>query len=512
MKLDLSRNRWYEAEGVSVCGFCYDENNHIVSGQDLARHFASASDEENLARLLRGANGQFAVVVRREGFCAAAVDRIRSIPLYYSNDAIGDQPYGLLQELGNFDRIALQEYRACGNTFAGKTLFESIRQVPAGALVTMTDNRAKTRQYWTMECRKEEERRATADELRERIEQTFQRTKEAIGGRPIAIPLSGGYDSRLIAAMLKRYGIDDAVCYHIGKKGSDEEHFARISAEALGFRYILIDGQELAAEYGDYLEDADFIDYYRRVGDYTNFVWLYEYFGIRRMIEKGDIKSDTVFIPGHSGDFLAGSHIAKGCIAPTSSAMELTLSIVLRSFEYHCSRAVRKNIYNYFKSAMSDGTTAVSAYQWFIMHNRQAQQIVNSTKVYGHFGHDVLLPLWDNCLTDLFRTAPYEQLRNCSLYNDCVRQIFAEMGLPTEKAGGTAKPAKLSRLLIKRILPKAIVNRLVHIGDETGEEIMCQPMLRKLVEKGFYPSARHFTSSNEIIKDWYEHKVSQSQH
>ena len=512
MKLDLSRNTWHEADGVSVCGFCYDEKNHVVSGPELARHFSSASTAETLSQMLKEANGQFAVVVNKANLRAAAVDRIRSIPLYYDDCMVGDQPYGMSGKEAAIDRVALMEYRASGNTFAGKTLIENISQIPAGAMVTWQDGEARTKQYWTFLCRREEERHIGTEELRERIEETFRHTHEAIEGRHVAIPISGGYDSRLIATMLKRKGIVDALCYHIGRHGSDEERFARASAEALGFRYILLDGQELSKENANYLEDPDFENYYRRVGDYTNFVWLYEYFGLRKMISEGEIEPDTVFIPGHSGDFLAGSHIHKGNITPTTSAKNLAASILLRNFEYRCEYTVAKEVYDYFKNTLADGSTAFSAYQWFIMQNRQAQQIVNSTKVYGHFGHASLLPLWDNALTDLFRTAHHEQLRNCGLYNDCVRQIFAEMGLPTEKAGGIAKPAKLSRLLIKRTLHKTIVNRMVRIGDETGEEIMCQPMLRRLVETGFYPSARHFTSSNEIIKDWYEHKVVQNRH
>lgn len=502
MHLDLSRHIWHQEEGVYVCGFCYD-NNQVVSGQNLARHFASASDEASLLRLLREANGQFAVIVNRENLKAAAVDRIRSIPIYYNGSTIADQPYSLSHD-GRVDRMALAEYHASGNTFAGKTLLKDIRQVPAAAMVCWHGTEAKTVQYWSFECHSEEERRVTVEELRGCIEGTFTHTIGAIGNRPVTIPLSGGYDSRLIAAMLRKNGIDEAVCYHIGHNGSDEERYARTTAEKLGFRYILIDGPDLAYKNTGYLNEAEFADYYRFVGDYTNFVWLYEYFGIKRMIEQGEIKADTVFIPGHSGDFLAGSHIRKGCVTPSSSVRELALSIVLRSFEYRASSSIVKEVTGQFKKAIDAGISPVSAYQWFIMQNRQAQQIVNSTKVYGFFGHEVLLPLWDNELVNIFRTAPYEQLCDCKLYNDCVKQIFTEAGLSTEKPEGSIKPATLSKTLIKRLLPKAIVNRMVHIGDETGEDIMCQPMLQQLVKTGRYPSSKHFTSSNEIIKDWYE--------
>lgn len=503
MHLDLSRQKWHQEEGVYVCGFCYDNNNQVVSGQNMARHFSSASDEATLLSLLKETNGQFAVIVNRESLKAAAVDQIRSIPIYYNDSTIADQPYSLSHD-GSIDRMALSEYRASGNTFAGKTLLKDIRQVPAAAMVCWHGTVEKTIQYWSLECHRGEERLVTIEELRGCLEETFTRTINAIGNRPVAIPLSGGYDSRLIAAMLRKNGIDDAVCYHIGHKGSDEERYASITAEKLGFRYLLLDGYDLADENTGYLDETDFADYYRYVGDYTNFVWLYEYFGIKRMIEHGDIKPDTVFIPGHSGDFIAGSHIRKGGITPSSSARELALSLVLRSFEYRSNSKIIKEVSGQFKKAIDSGFSPISAHQWFIMQNRQAQQIVNSTKVYGFFGHDVLLPLWDNELVNLFRTAPYEQLCDCKLYNDCVKQIFAELGLSTEKPGGSAKPASLSKTLIKRLLPKCIVNRMVQIGDETGEEVMCQPMLQQLVKKGHYPSARHFTSSNEIIKDWYE--------
>ena len=506
MHLYLTRHTWHQHEGVYACGFCYGGNGRVLSGPDLAMHFASASDEASLFRLLKAVNGQFAVIVDREGFRAAAVDRTRTIPLFYSDGGLADQPYSLPRN-GDIDNMALLQYRASGNTFAGKTLYKDIRQVPAAAMVCWRNSGVQTLQYWTLLCRHDDERTATVEEVDECLHEVFQRTVENIGKRPVAIPLSGGYDSRLIAVMLKQHGITDALCYHIGHPGSDEERYAREAAEKLGFKYIFLDGEKLAAENTASLDDTDFCNYYQYVGDYTNFVWLYEYYGLKRMFSAGYIAPDTVFLPGHSGDFIAGSHLRKGCISPRSSTNALATSIVLRSFEYRAGVRVAKEVRDYFKKELAGGHTAVSAYQWFIMQNRQAQQIVNSTKVYGFFGHQVLLPLWDNSLVDLFRTLPYKQLIDCTLYTDCVKRIFSKAGLSTERAGGGGRPAKLPRLAIKRMLPKAVANRMVSIGDETGEYAMCQPMLRELVDTGCYPSARHFTSSNEIIKDWYELKA-----
>ena len=505
MDILLQRHQWCSVGDVSVCGFCYDCSGSLVRGVRFASLFQKVKNRSQLVELLSDLNGQFAVAIDNIRFRAIAVDRIRTIPLYFNESAISDNPESLLSGHDTIDRQALLEYRATGNTFAGKTLVKGLNQVAAGAVVFFEPSGAQSVQYWQFTCRRGEERERTPDELYNCISKVFERVGNAVGDRPVVIPLSGGYDSRLVAAMLRRVGLRDAVCYHVGSANSGEERVARRVACALGYRYHLVRSDTLVEESAGFLHDDLFRQYYRYVGDYTNFVWLYDYFAIRHMRSKGMLDDGSVFMPGHSGDMVAGSHISKGKVSNRCSAFELAGSMVLRNFEYRTAASVFREVYDYFKAELSMGTTPVSAYQWFVLRNRQAQQIVNSTKVYAHMGYNCCLPLWDRDIVDFFRNAKYDALCNCSLYNQCAERVFEEEKLPTGKTA--IQPPALARLALKRWLPKQVVNRMVDMSDETGELGLCQPMLEQLLENRIYITQHHFTSGNEIIKDWYEMQV-----
>jgi asparagine synthase (glutamine-hydrolysing) len=55
------------------------------------------------------------------------------------------------------------------------------------------------------------------------------------------VPLSGGLDSRIIVAMLKRLGVEDVICFTYGKKGNREAEISRQVAEALGYRWYFVE-------------------------------------------------------------------------------------------------------------------------------------------------------------------------------------------------------------------------------------------------------------------------------
>ncbi|MBQ4376065.1 MAG: hypothetical protein II793_00030 [Bacteroidales bacterium] len=505
MKTYLTSPLWHTIDGVSVRGFVVVDG-RMLCGDDMARYFAEAARVDILHWKLETSDGLFAVVVVRERWCAIAVDRVRSIPLFYSPDGIADTPYPLAPPPFVLDKASAMAYKASAATFPGCTLDCRVSQVEAGTLVVLAPQMQHI-PYYSHLCRTSEERPSTVSALSEAMDVAFSNLSLTLPNGPVVVPLSGGYDSRLIACHLKKMGVGNVVCFNAGVPGSSEEAVARRVAETLGFDYHFVDTTSPDVFSPSIFESEDFHRYYRHLGGYTNFVWLFEYVAIRYLLQRGVVSQDAVVVPGHSADSLAGSHIAKGGINIHSTAHQLARAMVYRSFEYKASFSLYKCVKDYCEWRLNDGYTPVSIYQDIILQHRQAQQIVNSARVYEHFGLGLRLPFWDNALLRFFRTLPYSQLYACRLYEQYAHEIFQEFGVDFPRADAKAvAPASYFRLWLKHHLPNAVVSRLSHAANATGEDIMVQPLIDGLRRAGVYSKHHHPLTSNEVLRDWYLHR------
>lgn len=80
---------WFTQNGVYVKGYLFDKLGRYYAKEQLLGYFTDARDKDAFTQKLRGANGQFAVVVETDRYLFGAVDRLRSIPLFYCNGAFG---------------------------------------------------------------------------------------------------------------------------------------------------------------------------------------------------------------------------------------------------------------------------------------------------------------------------------------------------------------------------------------------------------------------------------------
>lgn len=510
MKTYLTSPLWHTIDGVSVRGYIVVDG-RMLCGDDMARYFAEAKDVNYLRWKLEAAEGLFAVVVARERWSAIAVDRMRSIPLFYSSEGIADTPYPLAPSPFVLDETSAMVYKASAATFPGSTLDKRVSQVEAGTIVCFDtigfDQQIGYVSYYSHLCQASDEHPSTVSALSEAMDVAFANLSLSLSNRPVVVPLSGGYDSRLIACHLKALGISNVVCFNVGMPGSNEEAVARRVAATLGFDYHFVDASSQEVFMPEIYADEDFRRYYRHLGGYTNFVWLFEYMAMRYLLRQGLVSQDAVVVPGHSADSLAGSHLAKGGIAINSTASQMARAMVYRSFEYKASFRLYKWMEHHCERLLNQGYTPVSVYQDFIMQHRQAQQIVNSARVYEHFGLGLRLPFWDKALLQFFRTLSYSQLYACRLYEQYAHEVFQKHGVDFPRADGKAVvPASYFRLWLKRHLPNAIVSRMTHATSATGEDIMVQPLIDELRRAGVYSSHHQPLSSNEVLRDWYLHR------
>jgi asparagine synthase (glutamine-hydrolysing) len=193
------------------------------------RRFRTDSDAEVLlaafaewgAECLPRLNGMFAFAVwdERERQLTVARDRLGIKPLHYATprgaDGSGDSfvfaseakailASGLIERA--LDVEGLNQQLTFLWTPDPHTLFEGIKKLPPGHLLTWRDGRATVREWWDVSFDEIDEGR-TDEWWREQILETLERVVrlEMVADVPLGAFLSGGVDSSLIVAMMKRH-------------------------------------------------------------------------------------------------------------------------------------------------------------------------------------------------------------------------------------------------------------------------------------------------------------------
>ncbi|MCE5279236.1 MAG: hypothetical protein ABFD92_10520 [Planctomycetaceae bacterium] len=230
-----------------------------LTDQPLAQAVAESCRREGglwhdaLVKLIPALNGAWALVARwADGRIVAAVDRVRSIPLFYV-DADGelivcDTPEAA-QRRGharNVDLLSAYEFLLCGYVTGRTTLLEGLAQLPSGTMLEAAAaspaGSAVVTQYY--HCLPVREIQGSPEQLKAQMMDIFERMYGAfVRSNPgtILVPLSGGLDSRLNVAMLKRLGADNVECFTYGRPDDIQCRVSRQVAEALHYPWHMVE-------------------------------------------------------------------------------------------------------------------------------------------------------------------------------------------------------------------------------------------------------------------------------
>jgi asparagine synthase (glutamine-hydrolysing) len=225
-------------------------------------------------------NGHFAIALwnRTEDRLVLARDRAGVTPLYYARLGsvvlFASQYKALLavdDVLATPDRRAIQYFQETGWVPRGQTFLESVKAVPSGASVELSDGQATERRYPSIDAtiRRAPIGALTGDVRKTLVESVHRFVKP---GERLGVSLSGGIDSSLLLAAIKSLKDDHAVhsfAFGYGR-GDPEIDGAARTAEALGSTHheVLNDAEqlwELLPETVWYLEDPVGRDQYPSV-------------------------------------------------------------------------------------------------------------------------------------------------------------------------------------------------------------------------------------------------------
>jgi len=504
----LKNKNWYQYENIMVKGYCFDNNGVFLEKENLVSFFSTASNENDFIEKIKNANGIFSVIINKNSTLWAASDKSMIYPLFYSFEnerfIISDNPYCLLRDDSKIDVEAEIEFSLSAITLDEKTLIEGIERIKPSFYLKYHDGIICQNSYYTYTIKKEDIN--TGVYLEKQFETTllsvFERIIESVNNRQIAIPLSGGYDSRLIVGMLKKCGYENVVCYTVGYIHSPEHIIAEKVAKKLGYPYCFINNSE--QDIKNYKATTDFQNYYKFSGFFCNMFWMFEYFGINYLIKNNFVDKDAVFIPGHTGDYLAGSQTTKCGVQNNDSLNEIAKRIysLMFVFDHKKNKIIENKIQKVIKNESEKLPSSI--FDNFLLREKYPKHINNSARIYEFFDHEVRLPFWDNELLDFFKTLDPKLKENKLFYKNFLRNNLFEslnINFSTELQPSTyeVKAARLKNE-IKKILPHFILKNITNHKDFICLKELSEPLLIDLRKQGITLKTNII---NEISLKWY---------
>jgi len=235
----VALERYPKGDFGFVCGTCLSEGVGLASAASLYEGVAAASP------IGGDIMGHYAAVFRKNGRTEIKLDRFGGYHLFYDLEAriVSSSFYALCSVLPS---LTLSQQSACEYVFNGvvsanNTLFNEVKLAPIQATIVVAPHGLEIIRPALPVIRTFASARRDAL-LRESIallDRYFAEVARSFGDR-VRCALSGGYDSRLALAFLRRHGVKPSL-YVYGRAQERDVRFAAKIAQGEGFPLDVVD-------------------------------------------------------------------------------------------------------------------------------------------------------------------------------------------------------------------------------------------------------------------------------
>ncbi|RRD50862.1 hypothetical protein EII12_08880 [Buchananella hordeovulneris] len=404
--------------------------------------------------------------VRRQGDCLELTcDRVRSVPLLWTVRAgrvlVVDDP-ARLAAYGPFlpDPVGRRQFVAAGFTLGTRTLLADVHQVLAGHTVRIDLRTGRALSVFSPYHRPRAEQfpdDASADAAaRAALDAALGSMLARWAGRRLVIPLSGGLDSRLLLAWLRRAGVADVLTFSYGRPGCREMAVSRQVAAAFGYPWhgVELAGAQVTATWADALS-AQLVRFAWRG---TSLPHVQDWVALRALQAAGLVGVGDVVVPGHTalGSLPPGGLFTAAGPDRTPLARALVAHHLL--LDGRARRVWRATdlggwVRGFLAGQLARDDPDAWAAAWEVCNvvERQAKYIYNSVRTYEFLGLDWDLPLAAAPLWEVAGRLRREQRTGRAWFTALATQFAAAVApaaLPVhrERRLSAAAVARLSRL------------------------------------------------------------------
>ena len=327
------------------------------------------------------------------------------------------------------NNLSYFEFIHTGYTTGRSTLIENVFQIQAGESVFLGKDKCIQKTYYKYLNGPIYNNKSTLKKnLQVSLDKVFLKLIKSVNGRTLIVPLSGGLDSRLIVATLHRHGVKNVICYTYGLPSSKEVKISKNIADVLGYDWYFINygNKKWKKWYGS----KAMKDYLLFSGNLCSLPHIQDWPAVFELKSMGVLPVDSVFIPGHAADFVAGSHIPlrikmskKLNVANVSQLIVEEHFILSKKIKSIKNIDLKDQIYKNIEEQLSflniDNIDDIaSLFEYWDWLERQSKFIANSCRVYEFWGYDWRMPFWDKDFMDFWKTVPLNLRIKKSFYKE----------------------------------------------------------------------------------------------
>jgi asparagine synthase (glutamine-hydrolysing) len=384
-------------------------------------------------------------------------------------------------------------------------LLKNVFQLGAGEIAYFTDNKVDIISYFQFlpDDKNNDSFEKLADRYVEILEADYRNLINALNGRPVVIPLSGGYDSRSIVTMFKRLGYQNVICYSFGQNGSPEMITSQKVAKTLGYRWSFIETTPEIVK--GFTESDEFFRYVDFAANASSFYIIQDFFAVRKMRKEGLVPDDSVFMPGHSGDTLGGSNFLE-LFSGKESENEMVKKLI--NYRYDLNKvpdaflnSARHEIENQYNGNFKPALW----FDYWCMKEWNPKMFANGVRVYEFFGYSYWLPLWGKNPLAFFANVPFEFRLGKDLYEYALEtKIFEPLGVnfsPKRRLRFSNKtsPLQMVKNFVKQIFPQSYIYRKFRY-DPINAKLYTQEMYNSMKSQG---KKINYIGTNSVKAQWY---------
>ncbi|NHN43556.1 asparagine synthase [Halorubellus sp. JP-L1] len=442
---------WSTDDGVAARGRAWTPDGRRA---DLASAFASARTLTSVAATARRLDGFYAVVVDTDDAVFLVCDHARSVPLYFDTSesiVVGDSTRELVGDDRELDPLAASEFALTRYVTRGETVYANVAAVRAGEVVAVPradPGSFERRRYarYRPTTAVEGDEATLLDAMDDVLAGVFDRVVDVADGRRVAVPLSGGVDSRLVAATLVDRGVD-VLGFAFGVHGHADVEVSRDVADALGIDWAFI--EYTPERWHDWYHSAARRDYHEYAFGGDALPFLAEWPAVKELQSRG-VLDDALVCPGHTvatpSERVPASWLAEPPDADGFVSHVLDEHYSLWAFEDERRRATFADRIRAdaglgagaatAADADAPGGDAIPAYEEWEWTTRMATFTNGDARCYDWFGLDWWLPLWDPAYVRFWASVPAEHRLGKRLQTEYTARRFravADVDEPTAR-------------------------------------------------------------------------------
>jgi asparagine synthetase B (glutamine-hydrolysing) len=445
-----------------VMGSAADLNSDSTDAQILLDAYLRFGIE-----ILQGLNGLYSIVVwdEKRKRLTSITDRHGFTKLYYwkgksglvfASECKAIIGHPLYRKAMDIEGVI--NFLGSGYCFGQRTLFKDIHLIPQGCAMTYEGQKVSFNSYWEYNVRPAAD---SFDELTERLYQTLgQAFHEAVGNeRRVVIPVSGGLDSRTMAGLAARSGLQ-IFGFTIGSPGSRDLRFGRrIGKKVCFYHETLPLATDYIAQYGP--EGTALMD---------GLVATHPFFLLKLLRVK---RASDILITGFLGDILTGSDVTNETLSPEQMLRRKFLFGFGSEELINILKPSLRSLSRTNESYLTNSMEAINASDprdkaWFCLLKERQRRYVSTVILSLRRHWHVVAPMANSAFVDFMLSIPTKFREEQLLYRNMIRvKLPAVACVPDcrKNAYMVSTPWSWRWQYVKSKVPVPILQSAALIGD-----------------------------------------------